>query len=62
MIETSGHASTRERAVLGTWVPVTLAHAVHELARVNDRTVSAELRRAVRLYVEAEHEKESVKT
>jgi predicted transcriptional regulator len=55
--------STGNRAVLSTWVPEDLASAIQRIARDDDRSVSAVLRRAVSSYVKAhDHQqtKESV--
>jgi hypothetical protein len=51
MLRTSD--STMDRMVLGSYVPTPLARAVSKLAARNDRSVSGEIRVAIRNHVAA---------
>ena len=44
----------RGTLLLSTWAPRPLAHQFTELARAHERSVAAELRRAIRAHVERE--------
>ena len=46
--------NTRETVLLGAWVPPEMKEAFVAVARENDRNVSAEIRRALRLYLAKE--------